>query len=177
MPRAVLAAALAALSLASCDEALGPAPTAAFAGASAALPPVCGLADSQLGPLVETRAGYAVHDTAPGSTEARPHHITGFADGCARSVTAALVMFGDLATHEVTRYEAPEGAYSPVDAAYERIKAQACGAAPGQPCGADLDQLARDTVFVSAYPVFGEEAHRDLLLHQGEVVAADPPPS
>lgn len=177
MPRAVLAVALPALALAACDEALGPAPTAAFAEASAALPPVCGLSASALGSPVEARAGYAVHDSAPGSMQPRTHYITGFEDGCARSVTAALVMFGDLATHEVTRYEAPEGAFTAADTAYEQIKAQVCGAAAGQPCGANLDRLARDTVFVSVYPVFGEEAHRDFLLHDGEVVAADAAPS
>ncbi|WP_210527076.1 hypothetical protein [Rubellimicrobium arenae] len=170
--------ALALLPLAACDQAMQrPGMTAAFAEASASIPPACGLSDAALGAPVESRAGYTVHDTAPGTTAPRTHYITGFEDGCARPVTAALVMFGDLATHETTRYEAPDGAYTAADTAYEQIKAQACGASPGQPCGDALDRLAADTVFVSLYPVFGQESHNDLLLHGGQLVAADAPPS
>jgi hypothetical protein len=147
--------------------------TASFAQAAAAVPPACGLSASQLGPAIDSAAGYTVHDTAPSTTAPRTHYITGFADGCARPVTAALVMFGDLATHETTRYGATGAAYSPTDAAYEQIKAQICGASAGQPCGARLDRMSEDTVFVSLYPVFGAESHTDLLLHGGDLVAVD----
>ena len=175
MTRAVGLAALALLALPACEAGFAPTPgvTAAFAEAATAVPSACGLSEAQLGPAIDSAAGYVVHDTAPNTVAPRTHYITGFADGCARPVTGALVMFGDLATHETTRYGASAVAYSPTDAAYERIKSQVCGAGPGQPCGTRLAQLAQDTVFVSVYPVFGAEGHTDLLLHDGDLVAVD----
>ena len=175
MPRAARLAALCLLTLAACEAGFVPPSgmSAAFAEAASAIPPACGLSEAQIGPAIDSAAGYVVHDTAPNTTAPRTHYITGFADGCARPVTAALVMFGDLATHETTRYGATGAAFSPTDAAYEQIKAQVCGTGAGQPCGARLAQLARDTVFVSLYPVFGVEQHADLLLHSGDLVAVD----
>jgi hypothetical protein len=89
-------------------------------------------------------------------------------------VTAALVMFGDLATHETMRYATPGAApYGAVDTAYEEVKGRVCGAASGQPCGARLDALAVDTAFVSVYPAFGGAESGEILLHRGEVLAAE----
>lgn len=159
------------LLLAACEEIPGAAPSVAFAEGSPTA--VCGLSPTQLGTPIASESGYTVHDTAPGSTAPRTHHVTGFDDGCAREVTAALVLFGDVATHETTRYDVPEGAYSPTDAAYEEIKGRICGVGAGQPCGARLGRLAQDTVFLSLYSAFGAEEHSDLLLHGGEVAAMD----
>ena len=187
MPRA-LAAALIGLPLAACGgrvPASNPpadAPVAALAAPSAApgeavafgaVATACDLAPADLGPPIAEEAGYALHDSAPGSTEPRTHWITGFADGCPRQVTAALALFGDVATHESVRYAAPGLPYDATDRTYEQVKAQVCGAASGQPCGAALDRLAANTVFVTLYPAFGSEERSDLLLHAGEVVAAD----
>jgi hypothetical protein len=160
--------------LVACGQVPIAAPSASFA--EAGVPPVCGLSPAQLGTPIASEAGYTVHDTAPGTDALRVHHVTGFDDGCAREVTAALVLFGDVATHETTRYDVPEGPYSPSDVAYEEIKGQVCGVPAGQPCGARLDRLAQDTVFLSLYPSFEAEQHTDLLLHAGEVAAVDTVP-
>jgi hypothetical protein len=133
---------------------------------------VCDLPESRLGAPIAQSAGFALHDSAPGSTEPRTHWITGFSDGCPRQVTAALALFGDVAMHESFRYGSRE-AYDATDAAYESVKARVCGVPQGQPCGAALNRLAADTVFVSLYPAFGAEEHSDLLLHAGELIAAD----
>lgn len=132
----------------------------------------CGLVGRELGTPVDASAGYVIHDTDPTTVAPRTHFVTGFDDGCARQVTAALAMFGDLATHETQRYATPQGAYGAVDAAYEAVKARVCGVASGQPCGARMDRLAADTAFVSLYPAFGGDAPVDVLLHGGEVLAA-----
>lgn len=133
----------------------------------------CGLSEASLGTTIATQAGYALHDTAPTSTGPRTHYVTGFADGCPRRMTAALALFGDLATHETMRYESSQVPYSASDTAYEALKARICGVASGQPCGERLDRLAADTVFLSLYPAFGAEDHTDLLLSGGEVLAKD----
>lgn len=172
MPRAALL--LAGLALAACDEIPTSQPSAAFA-AGPEPAPVCGLSRARLGTPIDSAAGYTVYDTNPSTTAPRPHYVTGFRDGCAREVTAALALFGDVATHETTRYGAGQGALSPTDAAYEEIKGRVCGVPAGRPCGARLDRLEGDTVFLSLYPVFGSDQHTDLLLHRGEVAAMDGP--
>lgn len=164
---------LPALLLAACGQTSTGTPGATAAATGAGPAPVCGLSPAQLGTPIASEAGFTVHDTAPGSTEARVHHVTGFDDGCARAVTAALVLFGDVATHETTLAAAPGGGRSPTDAVYEAIRSRVCGVLPGQPCGPRLPRLAEDTVFLSLYPVFGADEHTDLLLHAGEVAAAD----
>lgn len=134
----------------------------------------CGIEGAALGQPIQEAAGYVIHDTAPGSTLPRTHYVTGFADGCPRQVTAALVVLGDPATHEVTRYSTQGTPYGEADEAYEQVKGRVCGVPAGQPCGAAIDRLSADTAFLSAYPVFGGEARTDVLFHRGEVVAVDP---
>ncbi len=161
----------------------GPGPgeglTPAAAAPGAALPfgevaTACGTREAALGTRIEELAGYAIHDTAPGSTAPRTHFVTGFSDGCPRQVTAALAVFGDPLTHETSRYRTSSRPYGPVDDAYEALKARVCGVPAGQPCGAAMGRLAADTAFLSLYPEFGGEAYSDVLFHAGEVVAADP---
>ena len=182
-PRAAIPALALALLVACAPPpgALGPAPDAPVLAAAVpgqALPfgevaTACGTAGDALGPAIAAEAGYAVHDTAPDTVAPRTHYVTGFSDGCPRQVTAALVLFGDLATHETMRYLSVDAPYSPTDAAYEALKAGRCGAAPGEPCGAGLDGLAADTVFLTLYPAFGAEEGADLLLSGGAVLASD----
>lgn len=154
-------------------------------GAGAALPygqigRVCGVPDAQLGTVIarypETGRGYAIHDTAPSQTGQRTFYVTGFSDGCARQVTAAMAMFGHPDTYEMIRFGAPSRTQpmAATDAAYNRIKAATCRVAPDKPCGARLDRLARDTVFVSLYERHGSNPRwKNLLLHDGDVVALD----
>lgn len=140
---------------------------------------VCGVPERRLGVPVaqypETRRGYVLYDSRPGTTAPRALYITGFDDGCARQVTGALALFGDPALHEQLRYglagrSLPKG---PVDGAYETVKAEVCGVAPGRPCGRAMRRLARDTAFVSVYPAFGSASYVNLLLHDGQVVALE----
>lgn len=133
----------------------------------------CGVTGSALGQPTEELAGYAIHDTAPGTTAPRTHYVTGFRDGCPRQVTAALAVFGDPVTHETYRYETSSRPYGPVDTAYEEIKGRVCGVPAGEPCGAGMDRLAADTAFLSLYPEFGAAAYTDVLFYGGEVVATD----
>lgn len=132
----------------------------------------CGLAPAQMGTAVARASGYTIYDSAAGSTVPRTHYLTGFADGCARQFTAALVLTGDVGTHEVVRYAGAPRPYSRTDTAYETIKAAACVVPSGQPCGARIDALARRTVFVTAYPQFSDSREwTEVLLHEGEVAA------
>lgn len=154
-------------------------PVLAAAAPGAVLPfgevaTACGTRGATLGTPIEELAGYAIHDTAPGSTAPRTHFVTGFSDGCPRQVTAALAVFGDPLTHETSRYRTSGRPYGPVDEAYEAIKGRVCGVRAGQPCGAAMERLAADTAFLTLYPEFGGEAYADVLFHGGEVVAADP---
>ena len=59
---------------------------------------VCDLELSELGQLVEepSARGYRLFDSQPGSAGARSFYITGFADDCARQLTAANVLFGNV---------------------------------------------------------------------------------
>ena len=132
----------------------------------------CGVSGQALGTPIAAEAGYTLYDTAPGTLAPRTHFVTGFEDGCPRQVTAALALFGGLATHETTRYAADDRPYSATDTAYEEIKGRECGVAAGQPCGAAFDRLAERTIFLSLYPVFGEDTVGEVLLHDGEVAAA-----
>ena len=165
------AALLAVLTLAACEELSSP--TGSVASSASAPAPVCGLTGPALGTPIDSAGGYTVHDTAPGSTAPRVHNVTGFSDGCARPVVAALALFGDPATFETTLYDGPPEAPSLTARAYEEIKSRICGVPRGQPCGDGLGRLSRNTAFLTLYPVFGGEQHTDLLLHAGEVVAVD----
>ena len=141
---------------------------------------VCGVPEAQLGTVIarypETGRGYAIHDAAPSQTGQRTFYITGFSDGCARQLTAALAMFGRPDTYEMIRFGAPARTQplAATDAAYDRIKRTLCRVAADKPCGERLDRLARDTVFVSLYERHGSNPRwKNLLLHGGDVVALD----
>ena len=134
----------------------------------------CGVTAASLGTPVVTAAGYTVYDSNPSSTAQRAHYIDGFTDGCLRQFTAALVLTGDVATHEGVRYQTGNRRpYSDTDQTYEVIKASYCGVPSGQPCGAKLDALGRRTVFVTAYPSFSDSDNWvEYLLHEGVVAEA-----
>jgi hypothetical protein len=170
------AAVLAFFALAACGAARAPGPSGTAATSLSTSGPIvaaCGVSGTALGTALDAASGYTVYDTAPGSTEPRVHHVTGFADGCPRAVTAGLILFGDLATYETVHYASHADDTAATDRAYEEIKARVCGTPAGQPCGERLPRLAQDTVFLSLYPVFGAEEHQDVLLHAGEVAAVD----
>lgn len=134
----------------------------------------CGLSRRDLGTEIANVSGFRVYDTFPNSTAARPHYITGFDDRCARQFTAALVLTGDVGTHEVVRYQGSGRnlPYTTSDQAYEQIKASFCGVGQGKPCGRRLDALARNTTFVTAYESFASSpVWADILLHDGTFVA------
>ena len=143
---------------------------------SGVIAPVCGIATSDMGQKVESVAGYTVYDAGGDTSVPRTHYITGFADGCARQVTAAVVMFGDVGTHEMVRYLTPESAlpYTDTDSTYEAIKSSVCRVGHGVPCGAQLDALGRNTVFMTVYETFGTNPEwTNILLHNGDVAAID----
>ncbi len=120
------------------------------------------------------RAKWRIIDTAPGSTEPRTQYVTGFGDGCARQVTAALVVFGAPDVHETLRYDpANDARYSATDTAYERIKGRVCRVGARTRCPADrMVRLAARTAFVTIYPRFGGTAAQvELLLDNGALVA------
>jgi hypothetical protein len=122
------------------------------------------------------RGGYALYDSAPGSSTARAFYITGFSDGCARVVTAANVVFGAPSMHERLRYGLPAGTLpvSRTDEAYKTLKARICRVPRSAPCGDRIDRLERNTVFVTMYESFtGNRNWSNLLLHDGAVLAAD----
>ncbi|MCL7409871.1 hypothetical protein [Marivivens donghaensis] len=163
------------------DEAEAPAEPADAVPIGTFLPygviaPVCGIATSDMGQKVESVAGYTVYDAGGDTSVPRTHYITGFADGCARQVTAAVVMFGDVGTHEMVRYLTPESTlpYTDTDSTYEAIKSSVCRVGHGKPCGAQLDALGRNTVFMTVYETFGTNPEwTNILLHNGDVAAID----
>lgn len=134
----------------------------------------CGLSKRDLGTKIADASGYTIYDTFPNSTAPRPHYITGFKDRCARQFVAALVLTGDVGTHEVVRYQTAQSTrpYSTVDNAYEAIKAGFCRAGHGQPCGRKIDTLARKAVFITGYERFtSSPTWVEILLHDGDVAA------
>lgn len=139
---------------------------------------VCEARSKPLGSKIETSGGrgqtYKLYDSAPGATTPRTFYITGFSDNCPRQFTAALALFGAPAMHEQLRYGRPATTYpySSTDKAYEKIKSRVCGVGPRTPCGAKIERLERDTVFVSTYERFTDNGRwADLLVHDGQVVA------
>jgi len=137
--------------------------------------PTCGMSRRDMGTQVAKASGYTVYDTFPNSIAPRPHYITGFSDGCARQFTAALVLLGDVGTHEVVRYSKTrvDLPYSQTDNAYEAIKSSFCRAGFGKPCGARLERLGKNTTFVTAYERFGAgPIWAEFLLHDGAVAAS-----
>ncbi len=134
----------------------------------------CGLSTREMGTKIADVSGYTIYDTAPNTTAPRPHYITGFDDRCARQFTAALVLTGDVGTHEIVRYETAQSRrpYTQVDNAYEAIKASFCRAGFGKPCGSRINALARRTTFVTGYERFvSSPVWVEILLHDGEVAA------
>lgn len=118
--------------------------------------PICDLSRAQMGTQIGSESGFKLWDSAPGSLTPRTHYITGFGDRCARQFTAALVLFGDVGTHELVRYRVNNRlAYSATDEAYEVVKAGFCRVERGEECGAKLDRLSNGTVFLSGYERFG----------------------
>ena len=135
----------------------------------------CGMATGTMGQAVIEQAGFTIYDSAPGTTAQRAYYITGFDDGCARQFTGALVLAGDVGTHEVVRYETmPQSAgFSATDTSYEQIKGAFCGVPAGRSCGGRIDALATNTVFVTAYERFQSSPRwAEFLLHDGQVAAA-----
>lgn len=176
---------LAAVGLSACDAPTAPVggpvggPDAAAIAPGTVLPfgaaaTVCGVDEAAMGTPVATAERYTLWDSAGGGSAPRTHYITGMAQGCAVQFTAALALFGDVATHEAVRYNAGNTAgYSATDAAYEQVKGQVCGAGQGQPCGARLDDLSRRLAFVTAYETFGTNADwYEILVHDGALVAS-----
>lgn len=140
---------------------------------------VCGVPQSELGQLASNEAGFRVYDSDPSATEPRAFYITGFNDDCARTFTGAVVVPGDVQTHEFVRYQSSNERidYSSTDNAYEAIKASICRVGRGQPCGARTDRLNQNTHFVTVYGFFGgtfdavPTKWAQILLHDGEVLA------
>lgn len=139
---------------------------------------VCGLDKAAMGERVqqypEKRPVYRLYDSDPRDTGPHSFYITGFDDGCARQVTASLVMFGSVGMHEQLRYGLPAKVqpYSDTDRAYEKIKSRVCRVGRQTPCGASLSRLERDTVFLSIYKNFGGNSEwSEMLLHDREMVA------
>lgn len=137
---------------------------------------VCEVSNSKLGKVVHKASGYTIRDSQPGNTEPHAFYLTGFSDGCARQLTAALVVFGSASMHEMIRYGLPSGTqpYSATDKSYEKIKRAVCGVGRKKPCGTKVGLIEKNTVFVSYYENFkGNRSWANILLHDGLVVAAD----
>lgn len=132
----------------------------------------CDVSGAALGTPVDgapsdSRPIWRLHDTAPGSTVPRTHYLTGFADGCARQVTAALILFGAPRVHET--HKAGRAASSGPAAVYEEVRARICGATCSD---ARIEALSREVVFVSAYRDFsGSGPSYEILLGTDGVVA------
>jgi len=119
--------------------------------------------------------GYALLDSKPGHTGPRTFYVTGFSDGCPRQFTATLALFGAPSMHEKLRYgqASTKYPYSETDKAYERVKAKVCGVTRRKPCGAKINRLERNTVFISTYERFTNNGRwADILVHDGKVMAA-----
>lgn len=136
----------------------------------------CTVRKRDMGTAIGAASGYEVYDTDPSATGLRTHFITGFRDKCARQFTGALVMFGDIGTHELVRYAdvGIDQPYTITDEAYEVIKGSFCRVGRTEPCGNRIDRLAKSTSFVTIYESFADNSGWvDLLVHKGEVVAKD----
>ena len=127
------------------------------------------------GTRVAEAGGFTLYDSDPSSTQMRAQYLTGFDDGCARQFSAALVLTGDVKSHELVRYlPGHPASFNGTDRAYEAIKARYCGVGQGSPCGRKLDSLSRSTTFLTAYRSFGSGPQWvEILLHDGDVAAID----
>jgi len=118
--------------------------------------------------------GYRLFDTNPATTAPHTFYVTGFSDGCPRQFTAALAVFGAPSMYEQLRYGVPNenASLTETDKAYDGIKARICAKPRGQPCGGQLRNLERSTVFISTYERFSDNARwADMLVHNGAVLA------
>lgn len=141
---------------------------------------ICGVPKRDMGKKIagfpDRRETFALYDSDPGNTAAHTFYLTGFDDGCARQFTASLAVFGSVAMHEQLRYGLPAEVqpYSDTDKAYETLKARVCRVPKRAPCGERISRLERDTVFLSIYERFGDNARwKNLLLHDGDLLAHD----
>ena len=140
---------------------------------------VCGLGANELGTQIDGGGGFKIYDTIPNTTALRPFYITGFDDDCARTFTGAVVVTGDIETHEFVRYASSNERieYTTSDNAYEALKASECRVGRGQPCGERTERLNRDTHFLTVYSFFGgtfsavPTQWAQILVHDGEVLA------
>ncbi len=140
----------------------------------------CGVSRSALGRKItqfpENSGKYQIYDTKPGSSGLRTFYVTGFSDGCARQFSASLAVFGSIKTYENIRYS-PAGKtipFSTTDQAYEKLKGQLCKVPAGKPCGANLNKISENTVFLTVYKNFGaNKGWTDVLIHGGKVIAFD----
>lgn len=124
----------------------------------------------------ERGKGYRLHDSAPGTTAPHTFYVSGFRDGCPRQFTAALALFGAPSMYEQLRYgdAAKDHPHSATDKAYEKVKSQVCGVSRHKPCGRKIKSLERDTVFISVYERFADNARwADILVHDGAILAAN----
>lgn len=140
---------------------------------------VCGMRANEMGTQVDTAANFRIFDTIPNSTAPRPFYVTGFADDCARTFTGAVVVTGDVETHEFVRYRPSNERipYSTTDNAYEALKASVCRVGRGQPCGERTARMDNNTHFITVYNFFGgtfsavPTQWAQILVHDGEVLA------
>ncbi|WP_137701697.1 hypothetical protein [Marimonas lutisalis] len=131
----------------------------------------------EVGHFPEKRPKYRVYDSNPADAGLNTFYITGFGDGCPRQLTAALAVFGSPGMYEALRYGLPESARTgkATDKAYEKVKSQVCGVRRNKPCGAKIDRMERNTVFVSVYNRFeGANGWINILIHDGEMLAMAP---
>ena len=136
----------------------------------------CAISRADMGTKITSDAGFSIYDTAPNTATARSHFITGFDDNCPREFIGALVLLGDVGTHEIVRYANTnvDLAYSVTDDAYEAIKSGYCRAGFGEPCGRRLESLGRKATFVTVYERFGDSPEwAEFLLFDGAVAATD----
>jgi hypothetical protein len=122
-------------------------------------------------------ATWQIYDTNPTSTTPRTQYITGFKDGCARQVTAALILFGAPSLHEVHRYAKARSkvSWSKADNTYETIKSKVCGVGRATPCPENkIGKLEKHMAFVSVYKQFGDaQGWLELLLYDGKVTTKE----
>lgn len=162
------------------DGALPPSVPAGTLLSFGVVKPVCDLPRAKrgkrTGAFPKRGKTWRLYDSAPGKTTPHPFYVTGFADGCARTFTAAVAVFGSPEMHELLRYGLPAKVqpYSETDKVYERIKRRICKVGRRKPCGARIRQLEKNTVFVSAYEKFGNNSTWfNMLLHDGDIAATD----
>lgn len=119
--------------------------------------------------------GYQLYDSKPGATGMRSFYLTGFDDNCARQFSGALVMVSSAETYEGLMFSPARKTLpqSKTDSAYHSLKEKICNVTAAQPCGKRMNKLTKSTVFVSIYERFGAGRWKNILVHDGEVLAMD----